>query len=277
LLLLLSPVLVVYIAFLVAPIVTVLDESFRLYVPGRVGSAADAPYTFKNYSEFFDKSYVSFFWTTLRLSLAGALICAIVALPAAFLIVRSTSTIVRKGLLVIMIVMVFLSALVRVYAIQLTFGPTSLLKPITDLMGWRANSRGYVETTVVAGLVHFMLPIATLTLMGTVKNINHRLVEAAQSLGSSKTWAHLTITLPLSTPGLLAAFLIAFAGSVSAFVVPLILGKGRVQFISNLIYSRFNELANFPSGAALAIIMLLLCFMLVFLATKASSRYGRSF
>ncbi|MGE3227441.1 MAG: ABC transporter permease [Parvibaculaceae bacterium] len=273
---LLAPAIAVYTAFLVAPVAAVLEESLRLYVPGRVGSSADAPYTFQNYLEFLNSTYFSFFWVTIKLSLVGALICTILALPLAYLIVRSRCAALRKFLLVTMIAMVFLSALVRVYAIQMTFGPTGLFKPLIGLLGLRANSRPYLEATVVAGLLHFMLPIATLTLLGTIKNINSRFVEAAQSLGASCAWAHLTITVPLSTPGLVGAFLIAFSGSISAFVVPMILGKGRVQFVSNLIYSRFNELANFPSGAALAILMLVICLMLVFLANIASTGYGRT-
>jgi ABC-type spermidine/putrescine transport system permease subunit I len=273
---LLAPALLAYLLLMAVPLANVLHESFKLYIPGRVGSASDAPYTLANYLDFGSPSYATFFWTTLRLSFITAFLCIALAFPIAYKIVRAKSAAVRKVLLAIMIVMVFLSALVRTYSMQLTFGAAGIFQPILSSVGVLPNSRNYIEATVVAGLVHFVLPIAALTLVGTIKNINPRLVEAAQALGASRPWAHLSITLPLSTPGLTSAFLIAFSAGTSAFVVPLILGKGRVLFISNLVYSRFSEIGNFPSGAALSIVMLLVTFLLVFLTVQTSMRFVRA-
>lgn len=80
------------------------------------------------------------------------------------------------------------------------------------------------------------------------------------------------MVLPLAVPGLLSAFLIAFAMCISNFVVPLILGRGVVLFVSNLMYIRFSEIANFPSGAAIGIIMLVLSFGIVFGLTAVIRR-----
>ena len=68
----------------------------------------------------------------------------------------------------------------------------------------------------------------------------------------------MSITLPLSRAGLAGAFMIDFTFSISAFVIPMILGKGRVLFVSNTIYNRFSEIANYPSGAAISIVMLVI-------------------
>ena len=85
----------------------------------------------------------------------------------------------------------------------------------------------------------------------------------------------LTITVPLCVPGLLSAFLICFTLCLSAFVVPLILGKGKVLFISNLIYARFSQIANYPSGSAVAIIMLAVSLLTIYAVTRVvSARWG---
>ena len=111
--------------------------------------------------------------------------------------------------------------------------------------------------------------------IGTIQNINPRLTEAAQVLGSSRLKSHLTITVPLCVPGLLSAFLISFTLCLSAFVVPMVLGKGKVLFISNLIYARFSEIANYPSGSAVAIIMLVVSLGTIFIITSfVSSRWS---
>jgi ABC-type spermidine/putrescine transport system permease subunit I len=123
--------------------------------------------------------------------------------------------------------------------------------------------------------MHFIIPMSVLILVGTLQNINPRLVEAAQALGASRSTAHLTITVPLSARGTLSAFLIGYTLCISAFVVPLILGKGRLLFISNLIYSRFSEVANYPSGAALSIVLLASSFIVIYLVTRlAAARWG---
>ena len=118
------------------------------------------------------------------------------------------------------------------------------------------------------GLLHYLVPIAALTLLGTIQNINPRLCEAAQALGAPRWKAHLTITVPLSVPGLLSAFLISFTLCLSAFVVPMILGKGKILFVSNLIYARFSEIANYPSGSAISIVMLILSLGIIYGVTR---------
>ena len=106
--------------------------------------------------------------------------------------------------------------------------------------------------------------MATLTLLGTVQNVDPRLLDAAQALGAPGWKAHLGITLPLCMRGLLAAFLFAFTFSISAFVIPMILGKGRVLFISNLIYNRFSEIADYPSGAAVSMVLFFVALAIVY-------------
>jgi ABC-type spermidine/putrescine transport system permease subunit I len=82
----------------------------------------------------------------------------------------------------------------------------------------------------------------------------------------------MTVTLPLSGRGLVAAFLFSFTFSISAFVIPMILGRGRVLFVSNLIYNRFSEIANYPSGAAISIVMFLLSLMTVYLISRLAEQ-----
>jgi putative spermidine/putrescine transport system permease protein len=138
------------------------------------------------------------------------------------------------------------------------------LRPLLLSLGISPNGRGYIEALVGAGLLHYIVPMATLTLLGTIQNVDPRLVDAAQALGAPAWKAHLTVTLPLCMRGLLAAFLFAFTFSISAFVIPMILGKGRVLFISNLIYNRFSEIADYPSGAAISIVLFAVALAIVY-------------
>ncbi len=267
----LLPAVVVFVALLVLPITTVLEESFKEFVPGRIGSAVDAPYTLDNYLELASRAYAGFFLQTYWLGLVAAALSLVIAFPMAYLIARLSSRFIRRASIIGLVGLMFLSALVRVYSLELTFGSTGILKPLLAMVGWSANSRTYIDALVVAGLLHYTVPMSALVLIGTIQNLNPRLIEAAQALGAARWKAHLTVTLPLSRQGLLSAFLVSYTIGISAFVIPWILGKGRVLFVSNLIYSRFSEVANYPSGAAISIVMLLLSILVVYAISRAAA------
>ena len=266
--LLLVPGLGIFLAFLVLPLANVVEESFRLFEPGRVGAAKDAPYTLFNYSELLDQAYLYYFATTVRFGILSSGIALVLAMPIAYFVARQRSEFLRKFAVGFLIGMMFLSTLVRVYALQLTFGPTGIAKYLAGFLGVSMNGRFYTEMVVVLGLLHYLVPISAITLLGTIQNINPRLTEAAQTLGAPRWVSHLTITVPLSVPGLLSAFLICFTLCLSAFVVPMILGKGKVLFVSNLIYARFSEIANYPSGSAVSIVMLILSLLIIYGVTR---------
>jgi len=80
----------------------------------------------------------------------------------------------------------------------------------------------------------------------------------------------------LQSRGVLAAFMLCFTFAISAFVIPMVLGKGRVLFVSNLIYARFGEVGNYPSGAALSITLLVLSLFVVYaIGRAAASRFEK--
>ncbi len=262
--LLLVPGVGILLVFLALPLANVVEESFRLFEPGRIGAAKDAPYTLFNYAELMDATYLYYFVETARIGLIASVVGLLLGFPIAYVIARRCTPLWRKIGVGFLIGIMFLSTLVRVYALQLTFGPTGIAKILSGLLGVSMNGRIYTELVVILGLLHYLVPIAAITLLGTIQNVNPRLTEAGQALGAPRWMAHLTITIPLCVPGLLSAFLISFTLCLSAFVVPMILGKGKILFVSNLIYSRFSEIANYPSGSAISIIMLVLSLAIIY-------------
>ena len=269
---LLIPALAVFTALLLLPIGGMLHESFKLFVPGRIGSATDAPHTFTNYAELLKPAYFAFFRETFRISLIATVLGLGIAYPIAYFVARRRSSGLRTLAIGFLITMMFLSVLVRVYSLELTFGPVGLTRSLMKYLGIGMNSRLYIEWLVIGGLLHYTIPMSALTLVGTIQNINPRLVEAAQSLGATRSMSHLLITVPLSARGLLSAFLMSYTFCISAFVIPMVLGKGRVLFVSNLIYSRFSEIANYPSGSAISIVMLVVSLLIVYLASAITIR-----
>ncbi|MFI4986493.1 MAG: ABC transporter permease [Alphaproteobacteria bacterium] len=274
--LLLLPASAVFLGLFLLPMAGLFVESFRLYLPGSIGSAAGAPFTLANYAELLTPAFAGFFLETMRISLLASLAGLLFAFPLAYWITRRFTARWRAIAVGFFVTLMFLSVLVRTYALELTFGATGPLRPYLQSLGISPNGRVYIETLVGGGLLHYIVPLATLTLLGTIQNVDPRLVDAAQALGAPGWRAHLSITVPLCMRGLLAAFLFAFTFSISAFVIPMILGKGRVLFISNLVYNRFSEIADYPSGAAISMVLFFVALAIVYVTSHQVNRRWKS-
>jgi ABC-type spermidine/putrescine transport system permease subunit I len=270
------PAVAVVTILLIAPLLLVGDESLRLFVPGRVGSVRDAQLTLQNYGEILRPAYARYFADTFRISLIATLLAVLLAYPIGYRVAHEVRPRVRRTWIGFLVVMLFLSILIRVYAVSLAVGPSGFGLELAEWLGLSLNSRGYAELSIVFGLLHCLIPMAAIVLLAPLQALNPRLVEAAQALGAPAWKAHATITLPLSARGVLAAFMLCFTFSISAFVIPMVLGKGRVLFVSNLIYSRFGEIGNYPGGAALSIALLALSLIVVYtLGRAAGARWER--
>jgi len=266
--LLLLPGSALLLLLLVFPLLQVAEQSFREYVPGGIGAAADKPYTLRHYLELLHPVYLRYLAAMIRIGLTSTAVGVALAYPIAYFIARRRAGRVRTLALGFLVAFLFLSVLVRVYSLELSFGPVGLGAVLSGLMGVGRNSREYAEFMVVIGLMHHNVPLSALLLVSTIQNVNPRLAEAAQALGAPRWKAHLSTTVVLSIRGLLSAFLINYAIAISAFVIPMVLGKGKVLFMSNLVYDRFGEVANYPSGSAIAIQLLLLAFAMIYLLTR---------
>jgi putative spermidine/putrescine transport system permease protein len=272
-----APALALLAILLLAPVAVMALQSVRPFVAGRIG--AGEGWTLENYLELVRPAYAYYFFDTFWIGVIVSAIALVLSVPLAWVVVRTRRRAARTAIYGLLIGLLFMGLVSRLYAIQMTYGPTGPLAILGDLLGIPARSSGYAVVQVVLGLLHFVIPVTALTLVGTFQNINPRLEEAAASLGAPRWRASLGIVLPLALPGLLSAFLVAFAMCISNFVVPLILGRGVVLFTTNLMYVRFSDIANYPSGAAIGLIMLVLSFGIVYGLTAAGRavlmrRYG---
>jgi putative spermidine/putrescine transport system permease protein len=81
------------------------------------------------------------------------------------------------------------------------------------------------------------------------------------------------VTLPLSLPGIIAASLLSFTGSASAYVTPLVLSQGKVLMMANYIYNRFIDVVNYPFAAAMSVVLLILSLSVSYGITGVLSRW----
>ncbi|MEP9373733.1 ABC transporter permease subunit [Mesorhizobium sp. KR1-2] len=254
---LLVPSILILVFLYLLPLGYTLRESFKIHEPGRVGGLAGS-FTAKNYLDFLDPAYLTVLYDTFFFSFVAAAVGVLLSYPLSYYLARGASRVGKKLVLAVLVAMLFSGAIVRVYSISLTFGAVGIFAPIARFFDISLNGIGYIEATLIIGLLNFVVPVATLTLLATINNIDPRLEEAAQSLGAPRWFAFWDTTFRLSLQSIISVALLGFAVSISAFIVPLILGRGIVVFTTNLIFSRFAEIADHPSGAAVAVILLVI-------------------
>ncbi|MFC5068531.1 ABC transporter permease [Flaviflagellibacter deserti] len=252
------PALIVILPLLFGPLLVLLHESLKPHIAGRVGGDATSALTLENYALLAGPEYAQYFLDTFRIGLISTVLALMLGYPMAHFIVRRASPIMRRILIASLIGTLFLSLIVRIYAISMTFGSLGPLAGFSRLLGIAPTSPSVAELMVVLGLLNTTMPLVALTLIGTIQNINPRLEDAALSLGAPHWKTFVQITLAMSVPGILSAGIIGYAFCISNLVVPMLVGRGFVLFVSNLIYFRFSEVANFPSGAALSIVMMVI-------------------
>ena len=111
---------------------------------------------------------------------------------------------------------------------------------------------------VVAGITYNFLPFMALPLYVSLEQIDERLLEAAEDLYASKRQAFLRVTLPLSAPGIVAGTLLTFIPAAGDFINAQLLGTPKQYMVGNVIQSKFLDVLDYPSAAALSFILMAL-------------------
>ena len=111
---------------------------------------------------------------------------------------------------------------------------------------------------VVAGITYNFLPFMALPVYVSLEQIDERLLEAAEDLYASKRQAFLRVTLPLSAPGIVAGTLLTFIPAAGDFINAQLLGTPKQYMVGNVIQSKFLDVLDYPSAAALSFILMAL-------------------
>jgi len=254
--LLILPAIAAFALFLAA-FASFVAASFSTAVPGT--AITTGPATLANYRSVLQSPLAQdAAWNTLRLAGLMTVLTALLGYPLAFVMARSPSRLLRRAVLFGLVVTFLSGGVTRAYAWLVILGNRGLINQFLTLLGLPNIKLVYNETGVVIGVVHFLLPFFVLTLLAALKNIPVSLEEAARNLGASRARVFLHVVLPLSLPGLLSAASLSFAGALSAFLFPELLGGGRVHMAANVIYETIVTDFNLPRVAAMAALFLLL-------------------
>jgi spermidine/putrescine transport system permease protein len=196
------------------------------------------------------------FRTSLIMAGAGTVLCLLVGLPLAYYIATRAGK--RKSLLIILLVIPFwTSFLIRTYAWLIILGPTGMAGFFGDIIGDPSFRLLGTPIAVLIGVVYGYLPLMVFPIYVTLERMDRSLVEASKDLGAGRWATFRQITLPIILPGLITGSILVFIPMMGEYVIPQILGYGRVYLIGNALVNEFLTARDWPGGAAKAVILIL--------------------
>jgi spermidine/putrescine transport system permease protein len=250
--LLVLPASLWYLILLVLPLAIVVVMSFGLQ--GKFGGYAPG-FTLDNYASAFER--LTPFTTSLVLAFAGTILCLLAALPMAYFIATRAGS--RKSLFIVLLVVPFwTSFLIRTYAWLTILGPDGLGGFIGDVVGDSSFRILGTPWAVLIGVVYGYLPLMIFPIYVTLERMDRTLVEASKDLGAGRWSTFRQITLPIILPGLITGSILVFIPLMGEYVIPAILGYGRVFLVGNQLVLQFLESRNWPEGAARAVVLILI-------------------
>jgi spermidine/putrescine transport system permease protein len=246
------------VVFLVVPVAIVAAYSFDAL------SLNPGPHsvTLQAWRDFLHSSiYLQLFWKSVKLSLIVSAIIVVLAYPLGYYLALSGTK--RKYVLLLLLIAPFLTSyLLRVLAWKVILGNQGVINSFLFWTGLRSPDHPvsqllYSRFAVMLVLGYIWLPFVALPIFVSLESLDCRLLEAASDLGASRLQAFRRVTLPLSAPGLVAAFLFVFIPTLGEFVTPSLVGGASGYLYGNQIVDLFETgFPDWETGSVLALFLL---------------------
>jgi len=268
---LLSPTLLVMICLMCVPLFMLVAHSFwtQNYLD------IDHTFTLANYEAYFQKPiYAALMFKSIRMSLYCTFVTLVLAYPMAYFIAFKVTK--NKLVWLILITVPFwTSYLLRVFAWKVILGFNGVINSGLISMGIISEPLEFLlynPSAVVITLAHAWAAFAILPIYVSLEKIDRSLLEAATDLGDTPSERFWRVTWPLSLPGVIAAGLLVFIPTVGDYVTPKLVGGTSGIMIGNIVQSQFGKANNWPMGAALSVISMIMITILVVTFITATTR-----
>jgi spermidine/putrescine transport system permease protein len=204
--------------------------------------------------------YMSLFWKSIRMSLTVSAVVVLLAYPTGYFLAMCVGR--RKYVLLLLIIAPFLTSyLLRVLAWKVILGDGGVINSFLSWTGAIGSGQTvswllYSQFTVMLVLAYIWVPFVALPVFVSLDNLDRSLLEAANDLGASRWRTFVRVTLPLSLPGVFAAFLFVFIPTIGEFVTPLLVGGTGGYMYGNAIQDLFTRGLDWQTGSTLAFFLL---------------------
>ena len=217
-------------------------------------------FTFANIAKIWQ--YAGTYVDSIWMGALATLICLVLAYPVALSIAQKSENMQRTMVMIVMLPM-WMNFLLRTYAWMSLLENNGLLNQLFRWMGLIAPDASVpminTDGAVILGMVYNFLPFMILPLYSVMAKMDHRIVEAAQDLGSNWWQVFRRVTLPLSAPGIVSGVTMVFVPAVSTFVISKLLGGSKLMMIGDVIETMFvGDGCDYNVGAALSLVLMVL-------------------
>lgn len=268
--LLMLPASLWFATMLVMPLAVVIIFSFGERAPA---GGVILSFTLEQYANL--PARLTAFKNTLMLAPAGTLAALLVAYPLAYFLAVVVNPKYRLFLLVLVILPFWTSILIRSYAWIFILGGRGLpqLLSAIGIDGIRLINTPFA---VLTGIVYAYLPLMVFPIYVTLEKLDKRLLEASDDLGASPWRTFMQVTLPLSIPGIATGCMLVFILLMGEFLIPALLGGGKVFFIGNALVDLFLQSRNWAYGSAVAATLVLTMLITVTLYMRLMARIANN-
>lgn len=242
-----APYIIWMSAFIILPLVFVAYYAFTDKTGG---------FTLENVNAILDSLHIKATLLSLELSLICTFLCLLAAFPLALVLRRLNMK--NKGIVIlIMVLPMWMNSILRILALQLILSKNGILNMILSRLGIAPLSIINTPGAIVLGMVYDFLPYMILPIYNAVMDIDDDLIDAAKDLGASYPSVIWRIILPLSKPGIISGITMVFIPCLTSFVIPDILGGGKIQLIGNVIEQEFITSMNWHLGSGLSFALMI--------------------
>lgn len=264
--LLVTPAAGWFLVMLVLPLSVVFIFSF-----GERGAAGGylPAFTFEQYANL--PARLTAFKNTLILAPLGTVAAMVIAYPLAYQLAVRTDPKWKTILLVLVIVPFWTSILIRSYAWIYILGGRGI-PALLEAVGIGGIQLIYTPFAVLIGIVYGYLPLMVFPIYVSLERLDKRLLEASSDLGARPLATFFKVTVPLSIPGVATGCMLVFILLMGEFLIPALLGGGKVFFVGNALVDLFLQSRNWAYGSAVAFTLIVIMLVTVTLYMRLIGR-----
>ncbi|WP_019230319.1 ABC transporter permease [Sedimentibacter sp. B4] len=261
-----GPVSLWMILFVTLPMLYIIYISFMSR-----GVFGDVVYEFslESYETLLDATYFKVIVKSIKAALITTGLCLLIGYPFAYYIAKKPKEVASRLIMLIMIPF-WTNSLMRLNSWLLLFQTSGPVNKVLLSTGFIDTPMSFVYTDglVLVGMITTMLPFAVLPMYSSIEKLSNSLLEASADLGASRRTTFFNITLPLTFPGIFSSIILVFIPSLGIYTVTDMLGGGKVLYIGNIIKNQFGAIRNWPLGAALSVLLIVITGLLIFIYTR---------
>ena len=223
--------------------------------------------TLDNFRKILDPVYVSVFVKSLEMGVITTVICLVLAYPMAYFIAKFDEN--SQSILILLVTIpMWINTLLRTYAWISLLSDNGIVNSFLKIIGLNPVNMMYTNFSVVMGLVCDLVPFMVIPIHTSLAKMDYSLIEAASDLGASRFKVFTKVTLKLSLPGVISGVTMVFLLSISAFVIPVLLGGHQFVLIGNLIENQFISVGDWNFGSAISVILAIVILFMMRIMNK---------